>query len=65
MVKPPVILTVTKLAKIKGVTVSYIRRLCRLPKGHKLHIESYKPHPRLHVITDKKILKEILKEISE
>lgn len=52
------ILTATDLAKLRKVSVSYICRLCRLPKDHPKYIENIKIHRQLYLITDKKILEQ-------
>jgi len=55
------LMTVAELAKKKGVSTSYICRLCRLPKTHPNYIESIKVHSQLYLISDEKILKQYSK----
>lgn len=50
------ILTATELAKLRGVSISYICRLCRLDKDDPRYIENIKIDSRMYLITDKKIL---------
>ena len=53
--------TVKEVAKLKGVTVGYVRKLTYLPKDHPSHLESYRPDKRTILITDKKILQQFKK----
>ena len=52
------VLTASELAKLRGVSPSYICRLCRLPSNHPKYIQNIKINPQLYWITDKAILAE-------
>lgn len=55
------ILTAAELARLRGCTRSYIARLCRLPEDHPKYIKNVKLDGTRYMITDEKILAEILK----
>ena len=49
-------ITAAGLARLMGVTPSYVQRLCRLPETHKKHIKNIKIHSSTYLITDEVIL---------
>lgn len=52
------LLTATELAKLRGVSISYICRLCRLPADHPKYIRNVKLNPAIYMITDPDVIRQ-------